>query len=67
MFKLEFDTDNAAFEPIGGLDETARILQDVARRISQGETSGRVRDVNGNCVGHFELKTEVWEPDSEEE
>ena len=52
MFRLEFKTDNAAFaESLP--DEVARILCHVAARIVAGEYNGRVRDVNGNCVGSY--------------
>jgi len=51
-FRLTIKTENAAFEdnPIG---EVARILKDAARRVEGGETSGGLRDANGNTVGSF--------------
>lgn len=54
MFKLEFATDNAAFEvPFA---EIARILRDVAERIERGAVSAPVRDINGNTVGAFAIE-----------
>jgi hypothetical protein len=55
--KLEFETDNAAFDeyPAG---EASQILKEVADRIVSGDLSGDIRDVNGNKIGHYELETE---------
>lgn len=50
---IEFDTDNAAFENDRDT-ECARILRLVADRIANGETSGRLRDINGNDIGTWE-------------
>lgn len=54
VFKLEFKTDNAAFldDP---MTEPANVLRRVALRIEYGETSGIVKDSNGNTIGSFEL------------
>lgn len=55
MFKLTFETSNAAFAEDDATDELARILREVAGRIqNNGEDQGRVRDVNGNDIGYFE-------------
>lgn len=54
MFKLEFETDNAAFE-YGAGTETNRILRDVARRIKDGDLDGKIRDLNGNTIGSYTL------------
>ena len=54
MFKLEFATDNAAFE-CKGASETARILRKIAKRIEEGDFDGKVMDSNGNSIGSFEL------------
>ena len=51
--KLQFKTDNAAFEYLEG--EVARILCSIARKIESGSTSGKVIDTNGNAVGEWEL------------
>jgi len=52
--KIEFDTDNAAFEEdLAG--EVDRILRHVAHEVRVGLTTGHVRDVNGNRVGEWSL------------
>lgn len=51
--KVEFKTDNAAFEDYKE-GEIARILCEVARKIESGNTSGKVMDANGNSVGEYE-------------
>lgn len=61
QFRLQIACDNAAFEDEGTATELARILRDVARRIESGEDCGsfvNVRDINGNVVGSFALKSE---------
>lgn len=59
MIRVEFDTDNAVFaEPPEGEGlpvEAARILTDAAERIGNGVMLGRLRDLNGNSVGYFEV------------
>lgn len=54
MFKLQFNTANAAFDDLQG--ESARILQEVIKLIERGHTGGTCRDVNGNSVGSWSLK-----------
>lgn len=57
MFKITIKTENAAFE--GDVSsEVARILETVARKIRNGETSGKLRDINGNKVGEFYFDTD---------
>lgn len=55
MFKLEFSTDNAAFEYSYGANETARILRKLAKRIEDGDFDGKVMDSNDNSIGTYEL------------
>jgi len=62
MFKLEFSTDNAAFDNYGATEIvplrqylTARILRTIAKRIEEGNLDGKVMDLNGNSIGHYEL------------
>jgi hypothetical protein len=55
MFKLEFSTDNAAFEGDSKWMEIDKILRDVADRAGDGQTSGTIRDSNGNRVGAWSL------------
>lgn len=56
--KIEFETDNAAFDDINGPAEIRRILSEIAGRIVLGSVSGNIRDINGNRIGKYEL-TEV--------
>lgn len=56
VFKLRFDTDNAAFDDGNGQAEIARILRELADKIAgqHGEEgAGRVHDINGNSVGTY--------------
>lgn len=52
MFRLEIDTDNAAFEYPS---ELGRLLREVADKLDAGKVSGKVRDINGNTCGKWEL------------
>ena len=54
MFKLEFETDNAAFTNYSAT-ETARILRKIAKRIEEGTLDGKVLDLNGNSIGNYDL------------
>lgn len=55
-FKLEFDTDNDAFDSLNYEYEVNRILDNVKERVSEGDLSGKVKDSNGNTVGHFDTE-----------
>jgi hypothetical protein len=64
MFKLSFDTDNAAFEDAPEL-ETARILEALAAGLRRGGWQAGdlhhyqiVRDSNGNTIGTWKLAPE---------
>jgi hypothetical protein len=66
-FKLSIDCANAAFceddtpTPESAAPELARILRAIADRIESGDTFDtfrNCRDINGNIVGTFALKTE---------
>lgn len=52
---IEFDTGNAAFE--GGNGERRRILTEVVRKISEGQTDFKIMDFNGNTVGKCEVQS----------
>jgi len=52
MFRLEVETDNAAFETYP-TSELARILRGVATKLEQGALEGAVMDLNGNKVGAY--------------
>jgi hypothetical protein len=54
MFKLEFDTDNAAFEDKENkVAEVATILLNIRGRVLNGYTDGKVMDSNGNGIGYW--------------
>lgn len=57
MFKLQFETDNAAFDEENREHEVARILREVADLVEGGSDTNQVRDVNGNRIGGYNLKT----------
>jgi hypothetical protein len=61
-FTLNIDCDNAAFgdEPE---NEIIRLLNEVAERLGRGFYSGKVRDVNGNTVGDFDLEVDEEDED----
>ena len=50
---IEIAMSNAAFEDPG---EAERILAEIGAKITDGQTSGRARDVNGNTVGGWEIR-----------
>jgi hypothetical protein len=53
MFKLEFKTDNAAFQDDNFAYEVERILHKVASQVNEGKTEGSILDYNGNLIDHF--------------
>ncbi len=55
MLKLEIRTTNAAFEYMES--EVAHLLRETADKIEIGATHGKIRDSNGNYVGHFNLSS----------
>lgn len=54
MFKLQIETDNAAFGDFRAV-EVARILRQLADNLSTSGDSGNLRDINGNTVGTWTL------------
>jgi hypothetical protein len=61
-FRLSINIDGAAFydydDPTPG-SELARILRRLAERMAQGdEPGGKLRDIYGNTVGHYEITEE---------
>jgi hypothetical protein len=59
MFKLEFETDNDAFHP-SKRREIVSILEELANTLSKSHDQmsnggGKIRDTNGNTIGHWEL------------
>lgn len=63
MLKLEFATDNAAFEDGDKADEVARILRDITMRVERASFGGLIHDINGNrmamAIAGF-TDTRVW-------
>lgn len=55
MFKLNFETGNAAFDEWDA--EIPRILRDIADKVERGEylTRAPIRDINGNTIGEWGL------------
>jgi hypothetical protein len=55
MFKLEFETDNAAFGDDASEEaaEMARVIYHVATRVLAGYRTGVCVDSNGNIVGEW--------------
>lgn len=54
--------DNEALQDgEGNVDRemTAKLLHQIARRIVQGDSSGRAVDANGNTVGSFALEDDA--------
>jgi hypothetical protein len=51
-FNVKISTGNAAFEDNAGT-ELARILRELADKLDNGETTGILRDYNGNRVGEY--------------
>lgn len=58
MFKLEFSTDNAAFELNGLEHEIEAVLYGVKQKIKCGLREGTAKDSNGNTVGRWSLTYE---------
>ena len=56
MFIVKFDLGNAAFHEGYGREETARILEDIAKLVQTGQNSGNVFDVNGNRIGYWKAE-----------
>jgi hypothetical protein len=55
-FKLEFEMDNEAFDD-NQQYEIARILDEIKRDVLRLSTGRKIRDINGNTVG----KWDIWE------
>jgi len=54
MFELKFKTNNATFEDYVE-QEVSRILKEIANKIENGSTGGKVKDINGNTIGEWDL------------
>lgn len=69
--KIEFDTDNAAFED-DARPEISRILRELANKVDEADffeliSVHRIWDVNGNMIGHFEVDGDPHEEDGDED
>lgn len=52
MFKIEFETENAAFaDDFSG--EVERILLTITKAVKEGWKGGNIRDTNGGKVGKW--------------
>lgn len=56
MFTFTIKTDNVAFDNGNKFAELARILREVADQVEDGIVPAKVRDINGNLVGAFDIK-----------
>ena len=54
MVRIEFETENAAFED-GGREEITRILLRLIQKIGAGLEAGSILDVNGNRIGSWDI------------
>lgn len=55
MFEVWIETDNAAFEE-DLFVELARLLNEAANKVANGQLKGSLSDINGNKVGGFYWK-----------
>lgn len=53
--KIQFSTDNAAFEEYGTEYQIEYIFERIIQRIKNGETEGKIQDINGNNIGSWSL------------
>ena len=53
--KIQFSTDNAAFEEYGIEYQIEVIFERIIQRIKNGETEGKIQDINGNNIGSWSL------------
>ncbi len=54
-FKLNVETENAAFDGNDRYAELGRILRDAAEKVEFGAEHCVLRDVNGNIVGGYSI------------
>ena len=53
--KIQFKTGNAAFEEYGMEHQIDVILTRIIQRIKNGETEGKIHDINGNEIGSWKI------------
>ena len=56
--KIHFETDSAAFDDWNKLGTISDTIKVVAYKILNEETSGIIRDINGNTIGTFNIEAE---------
>lgn len=54
MMKIEFETNGQAFEDYGD-KEVQRILETIAKDVSEGVLINSILDINGNKIGKWIL------------
>lgn len=66
---ITFRTNNAAFADGNGCAEVARILRELAAEVenSAGSIDGRIRDINGNKIGEYDVEVPDGEEDDDQE
>jgi hypothetical protein len=42
-------------------EEVAEELRKIAERLEHGDGEGKIKDINGNRVGEFDLEREDWD------
>lgn len=55
MVKIEFSTDNSAFEDGNKEQEISRILKDIEKKVENGYENGIIMDINGNKIGWWHI------------
>ena len=55
MMKIQFSTSNAAFEEYGTEYQLECIFERILQRIKNGESSGKIQDINGNNIGQWSI------------
>jgi hypothetical protein len=58
MVKIEFKTGNSTFSDEAKELEIARILKKIAYQIATGYDNDKIRDINGNTIGSWEITEE---------
>ena len=53
--KIQFNTSNAAFEEYGMEYQIELIFKRILHRIRNGETEGKIQDINGNNIGSWSI------------
>lgn len=54
--KIEFSTENAAFDEYGINNEIRKILEKIISKIDNGETHSSIVDTYGNIIGSWNIE-----------